>query len=340
MHRFGWIKLPARALVRAAWVAKWILAAWLFGLMAYAGPFGSPTLNFILAGDWLILFIAIPRKIRNIRTRFRLTLLLLLLPLIPHSFRQPSNDREWAVPYQKTASAEVSGDQLTIHHFRSFDYRPDGTPVPEWSTRTFDLDELQGMDFIMSHWGSKWVGHPIFSFDFGPQGHLAFTIEARMEKGESYSLIPGLYRQYELSYIPCEESDAIRLRTNFRRGERVRLYRTVATPEQARKRLMEFIDTMNQLREEPRFYNVLTSNCTTAVRSQMTDGFPMDWRVILNGKLDALLYERGILVTDGLPLAELQRRALVNAEARAHPGRTGFSEAIRQNRPGFPGRGQ
>lgn len=335
MNRAALAKFTLCAALRLLQLAKWALAVWLFGLIAFAGPFPIGLLNILLAIAWLAGLVVVSLRIRDLRKRYCRVLILLLLPLIPHSFRQPSHDRDWEIPYQRTASAEVSGDIVTFHHFRSFDYTADGEPIPAWSTRSFDLAKLRGMDFIMSHWGSEWVGHPIFSFDFGDEGHLAFTIEARMEKGESYTLFPGLYWQYELSYIPCEESDAVRVRTNFREGEDVRLYRTIATPEQARARLMEFIKSMNRLRDHPRFYNILTSNCTTAVRSQMTNRFPMDSRIILNGKLDAMLYERGVLVTEGLPFAELSRRALINPQAQAHPGCEDFSEKIREGVPGF-----
>ena len=335
MNRPAIRKVALLVVLRLAQLAKWALTVWLFGLISFAGPFSSGLLNLLLAVAWLAALMLVSFRIRDLRKRYRPVLLLLLLPLIPHAFRQPSHDRDWQIPYQRTAWAEISGDVVTIHHFRSFDYAADGSPIPAWSKRSFDLKKLRGMDFIMSHWGSEWVGHPIFSFDFGDDVHLAFTIEARMEKGEAYALFPGLYRQYELSYIPCAESDAVRVRTNFRKGENVRLYRTIATPEQARNRLMEFIASMNRLRDHPRFYNILTSNCTTAVRAQMTNRFPMDWRIILNGKLDAMLYERGILATEKLPFPELSRRALINPQARAHPGVEGFSETIREGVPGF-----
>jgi hypothetical protein len=48
-----------------------------------------------------------------------------------------------------------------------------------------------------------------------------------------------------------------------------------------------------------------------------------------------MLYERGVLVTEGLPFPELSRRALINPQARAHPGVAGFSETIREGVPGF-----
>jgi hypothetical protein len=36
-------------------------------------------------------------------------------------------------------------------------------------------------------------------------------------KGQGYSAIAGLYRQYELYYVIGGERDIVRLRTNFRR---------------------------------------------------------------------------------------------------------------------------
>jgi Domain of unknown function (DUF4105) len=59
------------------------------------------------------------------------------------------------------------------------------------------------------------------------------------EIGENYSAIGGFFRQYELIYIVAGERDVIRVRTNFRRGEDVYLYRTTASPEKARERFMD-----------------------------------------------------------------------------------------------------
>ena len=62
---------------------------------------------------------------------------------------------------------------------------------------------------------------------------------------------------------------------------------------------------------------------------------PWDWRMLVNGKGDEMLYERGAIVTDGLPFAELRKRALINAAARAANDSPDFSALIRKERPGF-----
>jgi len=88
--------------------------------------------------------------------------------------------------------------------------------------------------------GSPWISHPIVSFQFADALPLCFSIETRKTIGETYSAIRGFYRQYTLIYVVADERDVIRVRTNYRRGEDVYLYRTLASPAQARAR---FLDT-------------------------------------------------------------------------------------------------
>lgn len=317
-------------------IGIYLLGTWSFGFIWFGGPFPHQgPLNPLAAILWFAALIAISYRLPPGKHRYAAVALLLIPPLATWLLTRPSHHRDWEPSFEKIAFAEISGNTVTIHNHRTFDYAPDTTPLPTWSTRTFDLQNLQGIDFFMARWSSPLAGHPIFSFDFGEQGHCAFTIEAKLEKGESYSLPAGLFRRYELAYISCDESDAIRLRTHFRHGEQVHLYRTIATPAQARTRFLEFISSMNDVRENPRFYNVISSNCTTAIRSQMSGGFPWDWRVIINGKLDELLYERHMLETTGLSFPELQKASLINPKATTHPQKENFSQHIRKGTPGF-----
>ena len=62
--------------------------------------------------------------------------------------------------------------------------------------------------------------------------------------------------------------------------------------------------------------------------------FAWDWRFLLNGRLDEMMYERGRLAGD-LPLPELKRLAHINAEARASDQAADFSQRIREGSPGF-----
>lgn len=140
---------------------------------------------------------------------------------------QPSNNRDWPPESARTAFADVAGDAITIHNVRNFDYRKDAPPVENWETRTVHLSNLRGADFFLNYWSSSWIAHPILSFDFGPEGHIAFSIETWPDKHESYSTLGGLYRRFELIYVVTDERDVIRVRTNYRdngHGEDVYLF--------------------------------------------------------------------------------------------------------------------
>ena len=62
---------------------------------------------------------------------------------------------------------------------------------------------------------------------------------------------------------------------------------------------------------------------------------PWDWRILLNGKGDELMFEQHTIATDGLPFAELKQRALINPAALAANDAPDFSRRIRKDRPGF-----
>lgn len=250
---------------------------------------------------------------------------------------EPRNDRNWQSDVAKTAWADINGDEITFHNVRNFEYRTETDYTPRWETRTVRLSQITGIDLAINYWGSPWIAHPIASFQFADGPPLCFSIEVRKQVGQGYSAIGGLFRQFELIYIVADERDVIRLRTNFRKGEEVFLYRLTMNAASARQRFLEYVTKLNRLNEKPRWYNAITANCTTAIRTQRDPAkrAPWDWRMLLNGKGDRMLYEREAIVTGGLPFDELRRRALINAAAKAANDAPDFSRRIRQGRPGF-----
>ena len=139
--------------------------------------------------------------------------------------------------------------------------------MPRYDDRTFDLRELDAVDLIAVYWMGDAIAHIMVSFGFAGD-HVAISIETRKEKGEAYSSIAGFFKRYELIYVVGDERDLIRVRTNYRRPEElVYLYRTRTRPDNARRLFLEYVDKINQLKEQPEFYNTLTTNCTTDVWS-------------------------------------------------------------------------
>jgi len=251
---------------------------------------------------------------------------------------EPSNTRNWMPDVAQTGWAEIDGDRIVMHNIRYCDYRTETEYTARWETRTYSLSQLRGIDLFITYWGSPYIAHPILSFPFGDDDHLAFSIETRKEVGEEYSSVLGFFRQYELTFIAADERDVIRLRTNYRKGEEVYLYRTTVLPDQARTIFLNYLSSFNSLHNRPEWYNALTKNCTTDIRVQTKGtvaGGPMPWdyRILVNGLGDQMAYERGILA-GALQFGELKRRAHINDAAHAAP-EAEFSRRIRQGRPGF-----
>jgi hypothetical protein len=252
---------------------------------------------------------------------------------------RPLTDGDWQADVDRKAWAETDGDRVTIHNLRNCDYRTETDYANCWSDRTFYLSEIRATDMFLTNWGLRWVSHPIFSFQFGDNEHIAFSIEARYKAGQSYSSILGFFRQYELIFVTADERDVIRLRSNYRKNEEVYMYRTQLQPERARAVFLTYVAYLNKLRDHPEWYNALTRNCTTTLDRQiaanMTNPRPRNYQLILNGTLDKLLYDRGRLVTGGLPFPELKERAHINTAAKAANQSPDFSALIRAGRIGF-----
>jgi hypothetical protein len=248
----------------------------------------------------------------------------------------PSNNRDWLPDEAVLPFAEITGNQVAIHNVRNCDYRTETDYDVHYYDKTFDLDQLRTVDLYLVTWGSPHIAHTMVSFGFTNGDYVCFSIETRMEKGEAYSAVKGLFRQFELTYIISDERDVIRLRTNYRQGEEVCLYRLQMTPGQGRQLFLDYLRRVDELHERAEWYNALTDNCTTAIRTQRAaaDRAPWDWRMLLNGHLDELLYEHGTIITN-LPFAELKKLSNINARAKTADTATDFSRQIREGLPGF-----
>jgi len=247
---------------------------------------------------------------------------------------RPSNDRDWQPDVARTPTAERLGSVVTVRGVRDFDYRRETDFTERWQERRYDLDRVVGLDLFVSYWGPTLYAHTILSWDFEDSPPLAASIETRKEKGESYSAVLGFFRQFELVYVLADERDVVRLRTSYR-GEQVFLYRLTTSRAGARALLEQYLEEANALAREPAWYNAFTENCTTAiwrnVRALSPDN-PFDWRLLANGHLDRMLYDRGRVDTS-LPFAELRQRSDITDRAKACGSRDDFSRCIREGLP-------
>jgi hypothetical protein len=313
-----------------AWLVAVLCVAWSFGALY----FDFPTAGAIAAILFVVVLLAAVVFLRGELLKLAIVFGAFALVVSWWLTLKPSNDRAWQPDVSKTAWAEINGDEVTVHNVRNCDYRTETDFTPHWETRTVRPSQITGMDVAINYWGSPWIAHPIVSFQFSDGLPLCFSIETRKTVGQQYSTLEGFYRQYTLIYVVADERDVVRLRTNYRR-EDVYLYHTLASPTQARERFREYINTVNVLHENPRWYNAVTSNCTTSIRTQRAANLraPWDWRILLNGKADEMLYQDHAIATGGLSFSKLKQRSMINQRARAANDDPDFSRAIREGLP-------
>jgi len=247
---------------------------------------------------------------------------------------RPRNDRVWADDVARLLHGEVEGPRVVLHNVRDFEWRGDDDYDVRWETREYDLDHLAGVDAILSYWSGEAIAHAMLSFGFDDGRHVVFSVEIRRKRGEAFSEIGGFFRQFELILIAADERDIVRVRSNVR-GEDDYLFPLRMPREAMRSLFLSYVDAANELVGTPRFYNTVTSNCTTIgyrMAKRIDGALPFDLRLLLTGYLPEYLGDNGTL-DPRLSVDEWRRLGRITERARATRPQDDFSAAIRVGIP-------
>jgi Domain of unknown function (DUF4105) len=260
----------------------------------------------------------------------------LVLVVVAWNSVKPSNDRDWQTEVAVLPYATINGDLVTVHNIRNFDYRTETDFTPAYYDRTFDLRRLDRVDLMASYWMGPNIAHIFLSFGFGDD-HLPMSIEVRKTRSKEYSTLQGFFRQYELYYVVGDERDVVRVRTNYRKSppEQVYMFRVRGPIENGRRVFLDYIRDINLLKTQPRFYNTLTTNCTTMIFAHTTVNaghVPMSWKILVTGHLPEYVYEQGRFDRD-VPFEELKRLGHINQRAQKADKSSDFSRLIRVGVP-------
>jgi len=250
---------------------------------------------------------------------------------------QPSQTRHWSPEVARSLQVErIGGDRIRLVNVRNFDWQTPERFDARWETRDYDLRTLVSADLLLSYWMGPSIAHTLVSFGFADGRYLSFSLEIRKEEHERFSALGGFFREFEQVMIAAEERDIVRLRTNVR-GEDVVLYRLNVPPDGLRTAFLGYLDDATALQRQPRFYNTLTSNCTTipfGIARRFAPGLPLDARLLLSGHFAAYVFDQGGL-TPGYDFKSLEAAGRITARARAADSASDFSRQIRLGVPGI-----
>jgi hypothetical protein len=291
---------------------------WLCLALWYEQPFGN-IFNRVIIAIWVLFALSligfyINGHIVSRRTDILLYGFVFACALLWYFSLEARQDRDWNPEVAKQLHYEKQGDMVTLHNVRNFNWRSNEDYDIHWESRTVDLNKITGLNVIASYWMGPKIAHTLVSFDFADQEPLVFSIEIRKEKNEEFSAFGGFFRKYELSLIASDEKDLIYTRSNIR-NEQVYLF-PVKMPVAERKALfIEYLNKADELHDEAKWYNTLTSNCTTLVFDMVqainTRQLPKDYRLFASGYLPNYLYDLKA-INQNYSLKEWYRLAHIN----------------------------
>lgn len=305
----------------------WCLAALVLTILGV----GSLIPGFVLALG-LVGLVVFKSKVRG---TFAVVLGLCLVITVWRSMLEPSNERDWQPQLSVLPRPVIDGDTLVLHGVRNFRWQSATKGEPAWETRRYRLGNLRSVDLIFEPFAhSSLMAHTMMSFDFGEDGRLVLSIEARKEVGEDYSAITGGLNQFELIYLFLDERDALGVRAH--RDHELYVFPVRAERLHLRAFFLSLCASADNLRRKPQFYHIIRHNCTTVwlEHADHISNEPVGLRLesILNGLIVELLHKRGFIDTD-LSYEEAKKAFRVDRKIHATPMDETFPEAIRS---GFP----
>jgi hypothetical protein len=242
----------------------------------------------------------------------RSTKLALALPFVVFAaigartaIRTPSLSRTWDEDVRVLAGVELNPDgAVTLTDVRDWSYAVDSIVAQSYFDATFEPTDivdvwmyeqvLDGERGLIAH------TFVVFEFDstYGERRFLGLSVETRREVGETYSLVGGMLRKFEVTHIWATEHDLVTRRVLYLDYPLTR-FRLVLTPEQRARVFVRFAEETRALAAEPDWYNTVTRNCTSSLvryaNESRPGAIPWHYSWVLTGRMDEYLAELGYI---------------------------------------------
>lgn len=325
------MKFAKRLFSLVFWLILFLFWLWCILALYFFGFPGENT-PLIVAGSFAALVLLALILLPNRKRTAYVVYLMCFIVLAGWMQIQPSHDRIWEPSVARLPTITIDGNLAHVRNIRNFDYTTENDFTVRYYDKTYDLDQLERVDYVLSYWdGNEAIAHTILSFGFSNGDQLAVSVETRLEKNEPQDSLNSFFKQYELIYVLADERDLLRLRTNYRKEE-VFLYPTAIPKEFVRKMFEVVADRVDSIARQPEFYNALTENCFTSLARNFSKisppKNPFDYRRLANGYSDQMLYENG-KIDSQLSFDETKRKHHINQYVQDLTDDQNYSRLIR-----------
>ena len=306
---------------------------WLWSCGALRFLIGVP--SFVVLAIMIIVPIAALRSLKWKNPIIVFGAILFVVSLVLLLLEKPKRYKDWIESCKKPPGVRLSknGEVVKIDNVREFKWRSLDDYDAAWVTRSYYLDQLDSLDLVVEPLGdSKLFAHSMLSFGFGLERKVVISAEVRKEKGESFSLIAGLYKQFELIYQINSERDALTLRGS-QEGAQLYIFPIKASQDFMKSLFISMTGKAGKLTDEPKFYHSLRANCTTELFDHIKenyDGSISYGRGVLFPALSGkVLHEMGWMDTD-LDYEEAMEKFRSGMRVRKFADHPDFSKKIRE----------
>lgn len=225
--------------------------------------------------------------------------------------REPSLDRTWDEDVAVLAGVELLPDgAVRLNDIRDWRYTRDSVVSKRYFDARYDPADITGLWLYEQELGlGGLVAHTFLVFEFdesygggdGPGRWLGLSVETRREAGEKYSIVRGMLREFEVTHVWATERDLVRRRVEHLDYPLTR-YRVDVPDEYPGRIFLQFLHETAALATTPRWYNTLTTNCTSSlikyVNQAEPGAIPRHYSSVLTGKADDHLKRLGYLDSD------------------------------------------
>jgi Domain of unknown function (DUF4105) len=243
---------------------------------------------------------------------------------------------QWSPNQAVLSTADIDGNQVKIHNIRNTEYRTSEDYTVRHYDKTFDLEKLDSVDYIIVPFPEVPGGaHTFLSFGFNGEEYVAISVEVRRKKGEEFDPVKALVKEPEIMYVVGDERDLIQLRTIHWLSD-VYMYRAQAPKAQMQALFVSMLKHANRLSEKPEHYNLITNNCTTNIMEHINEvsphKVPYTYQVLFPAYSDQLAYRLKLIKIDD-NFERTKQEARINEPVYVYRDSPDFSIKIRAGHP-------
>lgn len=220
------------------------------------------------------------------------------------AIRTPSLTRVWDEDVSVLAGINISGDTLIeMTNLRHWTYDIDSIVSKSYFDASYNPQHIVNIwmyEQLLSDSGRIAHTFLVFEFDetYADRRYLGLSVETRREEGETYSVIGGMLRKFEITHIWALEEDLVTRRVQFLDYPLTRYLLDI--PEEYRARIfIKMARETAELAVEPAWYNTATNNCTSSLIKYVNENdpgaIPFHYSYVLTGKIDDYLKGLGYM---------------------------------------------